>query len=940
MFLRLISILAFVLIHSFAANAQSISGTIRDGKTNESVIGAVVTLKGSSIGTVTDLDGKFELAVDRVPPFVIVVTFVGYEPQELTVNSIDQSFNIKMESKEIELKGVDITGSRISEKQKESPLTVESMDIIAIKECAQTSFYEALGTMKGVDLTSASLGFTIVNTRGFNSTSPVRSLQVIDGVDNQAPGLNFSLGNFLGSSELDVLKVDMVAGASSAFYGPNAFNGVISMTTRSPFVKPGLEIEFKTASLGSVDGPGSWVSNPDYIQGAIRWAQVFKNKAGVEKLGYKLNAFYMQADDWEANNLDATPQSRNDVNNPGGYDAVNRYGDEYNSNNDASAIATLRPGLGIWYRTGYEERDIVDYGTHNLKLNAAIHYKITPKIEAIVSSNFGNGTTVYQGDNRYSLKDIYFYQQKVELKQDDKFFIRAYTTNEDAGNSYDAFVTALLLQTSAKGDSRWAQDYSNRWNTTYRPKVNAFPESYTQLQSQYPNYSDYVNAINPWLLEMYPDSLYKYHDATRAYSDQVVAIAGQFPRFEPGTASFDSAFNAITSTYYTDGGSRFYDKSSLYHIHAEYKFTPKPVDITVGANYRMYKPDSRGNIFKDTGDVVIRNYEYGFYTGFQKRVANDKLRLDLTARIDKNENFDYLFSPALSAVYTFKPTQIVRASFSSAIRNPTLADQFLYYNVGRALLVGNLDGFDSLVTLESMFAAFNTGDQDTLVYFNVDPIRPEKVKTIEIGYRTTLFKSLYADIVAYYSWYTDFIGYKIGASVTYQPAVNLFDLNQIYRVATNSKDQVTTRGISVGLTYYFRKFFSINGNYSYNVLDRRDSDDPLIPAFNSPENKFNIGLGGRDLDLYLLNKIRIRNVGFMVNYKWIQGFDYEGSPQFTGYVPKYDLVDAQISYRIPKIKTILKLGSSNLLNNKKFTVYGGPYVGRMAYISVRVELVR
>jgi len=484
MFLRLISILAFVLIHSFAANAQSISGTIRDGKTNESVIGAVVTLKGSSIGTVTDLDGKFELAVDRVPPFVIVVTFVGYEPQELTVNSIDQSFNIKMESKEIELKGVDITGSRISEKQKESPLTVESMDIIAIKECAQTSFYEALGTMKGVDLTSASLGFTIVNTRGFNSTSPVRSLQVIDGVDNQAPGLNFSLGNFLGSSELDVLKVDMVAGASSAFYGPNAFNGVISMTTRSPFVKPGLEIEFKTASLGSVDGPGSWVSNPDYIQGAIRWAQVFKNKAGVEKLGYKLNAFYMQADDWEANNLDATPQSRNDVNNPGGYDAVNRYGDEYNSNNDASAIATLRPGLGIWYRTGYEERDIVDYGTHNLKLNAAIHYKITPKIEAIVSSNFGNGTTVYQGDNRYSLKDIYFYQQKVELKQDDKFFIRAYTTNEDAGNSYDAFVTALLLQTSAKGDSRWAQDYSNRWNTTYRPKVNAFPESYTQLQSQ------------------------------------------------------------------------------------------------------------------------------------------------------------------------------------------------------------------------------------------------------------------------------------------------------------------------------------------------------------------------------------------------------------------------------------------------------------------------
>src|SRR5439155_2603751 len=143
------------------------------------------------------------------------------------------------------LKGVEISGSRISEKQKEAPLTVESIDRIGIKECAQTSFYEALGTLKGVDLTSASLGFTIINTRGFNSTSPVRSLQIIDGVDNQAPGLNFSLGNFLGASELDVLKLELVAGASSAYYGPNAFNGVINILARSPFLKPGLEVMSK-----------------------------------------------------------------------------------------------------------------------------------------------------------------------------------------------------------------------------------------------------------------------------------------------------------------------------------------------------------------------------------------------------------------------------------------------------------------------------------------------------------------------------------------------------------------------------------------------------------------------------------------------------------------------------------------------------------------------
>jgi hypothetical protein len=100
-----------------------------------------------------------------------------------------------------------IKGQRVSDKQKADPRSVETMDILAIKETPSISFYSGLGNLKGVDLTTASLGFTIINTRGFNSTSPVRSLQLIDGVDNQAPGLNFSLGNFLGVSELDILKL-------------------------------------------------------------------------------------------------------------------------------------------------------------------------------------------------------------------------------------------------------------------------------------------------------------------------------------------------------------------------------------------------------------------------------------------------------------------------------------------------------------------------------------------------------------------------------------------------------------------------------------------------------------------------------------------------------------------------------------------------------------
>jgi len=316
------------------------------------------------------------------------------------------------------------------------------------------------------------------------------------------------------------------------------------------------------------------------------------------------------------------------------------------------------------------------------------------------------------------------------------------------------------------------------------------------------------------------------------------------------------------------------------------------------------------------------------YAGLEKKIFKEKLKLNLTGRLDKNDNFDYLISPALSAVYSFNQQQIFRVSFSSAIRNPTLTDQYLDYNLGRAKLKGNLYGFDSLATIESILSFANTQDFDTLDYFNIAPVKPEEVKTLEVGYRGTILKNIFIDLAAYYSKYKYFIGYKLGADITELHQFGTIYLNNIYRVATNAVDEVTTQGFSIGINYYFRKYFMLNGNYSYNKLDRGGSTDPLIPAFNTPENKYNLGFSARDLN----------NFGFNINYKWVQGFDYEGSPQFTGYVPSYDMVDAQVNYKLQKIHSTLKIGASNLLNNKKFTVYGGPKVGRMAYVCITVDL--
>lgn len=233
---RLIFTLLICFLSSLSISAQNLTGTVKDARNKEPLIGATVLIKGTSKGAAVDIDGNFSIPITtEKPPFILVVSFVGYTPKEIEINTITQKVNVLLEGNEKVLKEVEIVDSRLTEKQRESPLTVEALDLLAIKETPAANFYDGLGALKGVDLTAASLGFKIINTRGFNSTSPVRSLQIIDGVDNQAPGLNFSLGNFLGASELDVLKVDIIVGASSAFYGPNAFNGVISMTTKNPF---------------------------------------------------------------------------------------------------------------------------------------------------------------------------------------------------------------------------------------------------------------------------------------------------------------------------------------------------------------------------------------------------------------------------------------------------------------------------------------------------------------------------------------------------------------------------------------------------------------------------------------------------------------------------------------------------------------------------------
>lgn len=904
----------------------TLRGDVSDQNTKEPLLNATLLIKGTSDGVVTDFDGKFELKTPLSLPLTLVVSYVGYTEKEVEVTTASKALKITLEEDAVTIAAVEVKGQRISDKQKASPLTVESIDILAIKETPSENFYDGLGALKGVDMTAASIGFKIINTRGFNSTSPVRSLQIIDGVDNQAPGLNFSLGNFLGSPELDVLKVDLIQGASSSFYGPSAFNGVISMETKNPFIHKGLSAMVKGAER-------------DLFETAIRWANSIQNKEGQDWMAYKFNFSYFRARDWEAENYNPVDGTQSVLGNPGRWDAVNIYGDEFFPGSDFSDrnanLTTNRAGLGIFHRTGYREIDLVDYNTRNIKANAALHFRLRPKQtyespELILASNFGTGTTVYQGDNRFSLRDILFFQNRIELRKKDRYFIRAYATHEDAGRSFDPYFTALRLQEAAKSNELWSQDYSRFWSTNIFPRMReqGYPRPTVNNMGQLVFDFD---AADAWLAQNI-DSLSAWHGLSANFAN-LTNPTNNTTRdfFEPGTERFEVLFDSITAKKNTEGGTRFFDKSALYHVHGEYVFTPTWMDrIVVGGNSRLYTPVSEGTLFKDTGDVRITNLEFGMYAGLTKTFSR-KWSLSGTVRVDKNQNFSWLATPALSLVWSPDVLNYLRLSFSSAIRNPTLGDQYLNLNVGRATLLGNLEGYDSLITVSSLEEYFGDFDRTKLEYFNVAPVVPEQVKTFEVGYRTTLFDRLYLDAGYYYSLYDDFIGFNIGVDAEFSQFGLPTNL-QAFRIAANSTNQVITQGFSIGMNYYFWDYYQLAGNYSWNQLVKTAEEDPIIPAFNTPEHKYNISFSGRSLPINLGRSLS--NPGFSINYKWVDGFVFEGSPQFTGVIPSYALLDAQVNVQAPRINTTIKVGASNLLNNQIFQTYGGPLIGRLAYITI------
>ena len=885
----------------FAQNL-TLTGNVKNSTTSEKASAVSVTLKGTTVGTFTDDNGNFKLNVPSSVQFpaTLIISSVGYETKEVVVSGAGEVPSIGLSPSISMSEEVVVAATRLPTRVLESPVSIERVGPTALKNAPAANYYDILTNLKGVDMISSSLTFKTPTTRGFGGSGNARFNQIVDGMDNQAPGLNFSVGSIIGMSELDIESMELLPGASSALYGPGGMNGTLIVNSKSPFKYQGFSFQMKN---GMMHTDSKYRSTSPYYNWGFRYA----NKVS-DRFAFKINAELIQAKDWLAadkRNYKRTGPTGQII--PGtrstdpNYDGVNVYGDEttVDLNLVLNGIAAQAPFLAPYVstlttsahpvsRTGYDESQVIDANAVNFKVGGSLNYRFNGGVEAILEGYWGTGNAVYSASERYALKDLKMGQYKLDLVGKN-WFLRAYTTQENAGESYNSTVATRLFNEAWMPSTQWYPIYGQAY-----------------LNNKMSGMAD-IDA----------------HNAARAVADAT--------RPQAGSEQFKHMYDSVRLRPISAGGGLLVDRTNLYAAEGQYNLTPftgKYVDILVGANVRQYSLNSQGTLFADTLGKHIPITEYGAYIQASKQLTN-VLRLNVAARYDKNSNFKGRVTPRATLLVKLATNSNLRLSYQTAYRFPTNQQQYINLVVGsNSKLIGGVPSMIQGYHLDTnpgyLLSDLGTGK---LTPHSFGEFKPESLSSYEVGYRGLVANQrLLIDAYGYWGAYKDFIVRTIVAqSFSGDPA----DLTnpakrQILSVPENlpSNEKVTTYGYGFSLEYRMKRGFYVTGNFSSDHLNGVPSG--FSAEWNTPTYRYNIIVGNSGFGSK-------KRWGFNVTYRWQESF-YWQAEFANGDVPAYHTLDAQISYKLPSVKSMVRLGASNLLNQYYVTSPGNPSIGGLYYV--------
>lgn len=899
--MRLLLTGCLVLFFNFLyAQTTTIKGKVVDKNSKSPIEAASVTVIGGSSGTVTNANGEFQL-IDVPSNSKLQISSIGYSSQTISAEDyIGKEANIELGRSDELGQEVVVSASRTAERSLNSPVTVERVSSTAIRNSPSAGYYDIIAKIKGVDVVNSSLTFTSPTTRGFGGSGNTRFNQFVDGIDNQAPALNFSVGSVVGLSELDVESMEMLPGASSALYGSGGMNGTLLITSKNPFTSPGLSVQTK---FGVMNLENKWRDPSPYYNLGLRWAQKVS-----DKFAYKVTAEYVKAQDWLArdyrnykrvgtNGQIVNGTRETDPN----YDGINVYGDETTIDLRTRVLDAIALKVPFWAsyiksmpssipvsRTGYTEKELADPNTINMKASAALHYKITPRVEAILMGLIGTGNTIYTGSDRYSLKDLRIAQYKLEFKSDN-WFLRGYTTQEDAGESHNLTATARQFNERWKPSTDWFQQYA-----------------FAYLNSKMAGLND-IDA----------------HNKARTVAD--------VGRPQAGSQDFKTLWDKVRLTPIYQNGGLFLDKSDLYVAEGQYNFTSlfnNAFEFLVGGNWRQFVLNSEKTLFHEV-DGPIKINELGAYGMAAKSLFNNVLKLSVSGRYDKNEFFKGKFTPRVSALIKPADNHSIRMSYQTAYRFPSTQQQWIDLVVGNGILIGSnkkiWEAYD-LISNPGISAQDFLANPANKIPITYNEVKPESVASYELGYKVVIKRKLLLDAYVYTGEYTNFLGRR--------DVLQFNDPNDPTKfrgisVVVNSDVKVKTFGWGLSMDLQLPSNFMVNGNVSSDEI--KDVPSNFRSSFNAPKYRTMLGFSNTGFGPK-------NNFGFNLNWRWQDEVSFEGDFGIGKIEPTH-VVDLGLLYKVPKLKSQIKLGANNLLNQYYVNAVGNPSIGGLYYLALTYNIL-
>ena len=236
-------LLFLLLMISSSLYAQSVSGTVSD-KNGEALIAANILVKGTSIGTITNLEGKFNLDSTSGFPCILAVSYIGFTTKEIEVRQATSDLQIQLIRTGFIGQEIVVSASRKSEKLQQAPAAVF---VIGAKEVAFSggaiASVRSLINTPGVELQQQTGQRINIALRGANGIFDTGVFPMLDNRSLITPGLGVFDSQNSPLNNIDIERVEVVLGPGSALYGPDVSSGVVHFISKSPFKHPGTTLE-------------------------------------------------------------------------------------------------------------------------------------------------------------------------------------------------------------------------------------------------------------------------------------------------------------------------------------------------------------------------------------------------------------------------------------------------------------------------------------------------------------------------------------------------------------------------------------------------------------------------------------------------------------------------------------------------------------------------